>query len=296
MFHVGLRVEALERIEAVLQKERDHPAALAFLSRTSPALLELPELDVAPEALPQRIDEFVRAAASSGAAVTGELAVQRLASIVDAYPLLPELERALAHRSPRRRAFATLALRRLFPGEAVEPLLVRAVLDGSDAVREGAARALGDVGDATVTAPVLRVLESRSSTVRVRAAEALGHMGYGAAVGPLMRRLVAPLAGAAGVPTPRAHVFVGKQRAYVQDFDVEVASFEAVSDPDVNVLVEGAVLDARVTGAQAWGSPRERAAIRRSLGRITGARPGNTTRAWARWWEENAARYSSSPR
>src|SRR5207247_3241610 len=37
------------------------------------------------------------------------------------------------------------------------------------------------------------------------------------------------------------------QRAYIQDFDVQVAQFQAVADPQVNVLNEGVVLDARQT-------------------------------------------------
>lgn len=45
----------------------------------------------------------------------------------------------------------------------------------------------------------------------------------------------------------RAYVSVINQRAYVQDFDVEVAQFQAVADPQVNVLTEGVVLDVRPT-------------------------------------------------
>ncbi|QDV08241.1 Type IV pilus biogenesis and competence protein PilQ precursor [Planctomycetes bacterium Poly30] len=45
----------------------------------------------------------------------------------------------------------------------------------------------------------------------------------------------------------RAYVAVINQRAYIQDFDVEVAQFQAVADPVVNVLNEGVVLDVRPT-------------------------------------------------
>jgi len=45
----------------------------------------------------------------------------------------------------------------------------------------------------------------------------------------------------------RAYVTVINQRAYVQDFDVEVATFEAIADPEINVLTEGIVLDVRPT-------------------------------------------------
>ena len=47
--------------------------------------------------------------------------------------------------------------------------------------------------------------------------------------------------------TQRAYVTVIQQRAYIQDFDVEVAQFQAVADPQVNVLHEGVVLDVRPT-------------------------------------------------
>ncbi len=47
--------------------------------------------------------------------------------------------------------------------------------------------------------------------------------------------------------TQRAYVTVINQQAYVQDFDVEVAQFEAIADPIINVLTEGIVLDVRPT-------------------------------------------------
>ncbi len=47
--------------------------------------------------------------------------------------------------------------------------------------------------------------------------------------------------------TQRAYVSVVNQRAYIQDFDVEVAQFQAVADPQINVLTEGVVLDVRPT-------------------------------------------------
>jgi hypothetical protein len=47
--------------------------------------------------------------------------------------------------------------------------------------------------------------------------------------------------------TQRAYVAVINQMAYIQDFDVQVAQFQAVADPQVNVLNEGVVLDVRPT-------------------------------------------------
>ncbi len=47
--------------------------------------------------------------------------------------------------------------------------------------------------------------------------------------------------------TERAYVAVINQMAYIQDFDVQVAQFQAVADPQINVLNEGVVLDVRPT-------------------------------------------------
>ncbi|MEE8469474.1 MAG: hypothetical protein V3T22_13530 [Planctomycetota bacterium] len=47
--------------------------------------------------------------------------------------------------------------------------------------------------------------------------------------------------------TQRAYVAVINQQAYIQDFDVEVAQFQAVADPQIYVLQEGVVLDLRPT-------------------------------------------------
>lgn len=47
--------------------------------------------------------------------------------------------------------------------------------------------------------------------------------------------------------TQRSYVTVVNQKAYIQDFDVEVAQFQAVADPVINVLHEGVVLDVRPT-------------------------------------------------
>jgi hypothetical protein len=80
---------------------------------------------------------------------------------------------------------------------------------------------------------------------------------------------------------------VGKQFAYIQDFDVEVAMGSSIADPIVNVLTSGTVLDVAVVSVGQVHFARETRAIRVALGRLTGADPGNTNRAWLKWWEKN---------
>jgi general secretion pathway protein D len=47
--------------------------------------------------------------------------------------------------------------------------------------------------------------------------------------------------------TQRAFVTAINQQAYIQDFDVEVAQFQAIADPQINILEEGIVLEVRPT-------------------------------------------------
>jgi hypothetical protein len=286
MLAEGLFAEAVEELDRVLAFEPDQAEALAALAATPP-----------PVALPSGATEeetraeLLRFGAQAGG-VGRELVVARLAELEDRAALAAALEAELVDGSVRRRSFATLALRRLMPGTAVEALLGRAVLDASEDVRAGAALALRDTGEVGVIVPVVRALDSAHPAIRANAAEALGAIGHPAAVEPLMTHLLTLSAqGRSASRVPHSHIFVGKQFAYVQDYDVEVAQFQVVADPQINVLVTGAVLDTGVHSVRAVAFAHERKMTRGALRRLTGADPGDTTAAWARWWEQNAARW-----
>ncbi|MCA9317892.1 MAG: HEAT repeat domain-containing protein, partial [Planctomycetes bacterium] len=177
----------------------------------------------------------------------------------------------------------------------VKNLLMHAVLDPSEDVRASSARALAATGEPGVIVPMVRALNSRQPRVRLQAAQALGHTGFAAAVEPLMTHLSALSAAQSSVDrrVPHGNIFIGKQFAYIQDFDVEVAQFQAVADPQVNVLIEGDVLDAGVRAVHEYSFVYESKAVRGSLERLTGERPGHTARAWQRWWEQNHERWSA---
>ena len=162
-------------------------------------------------------------------------------------------------------------------------------------MREQAAYALRDAGKVGVIVPVARAMESSHHRVRTQAAEALGNMGYPSAVEPLMARLAA-VQGAGEHNVPHSYIFVGTQFAYIQDFKVEVAQFQAAADPEVNILVQGNVLEAGVHGVKEVQFTTEGRAIRSALEKLTGADPGNTNRAWLRWWEENADGWRATAR
>ncbi len=308
----GLYAECLEALDRVLTAEPDHAAALAFLAERPVSVGRLEASTAEARA------SFLERAAHMGPSGR-ELAVSELGRSVGLEPsgrgpsagrdsrrsdprdsaahdepdtaadarvaLCAELAAQLVARNSARRELAVLALRRLFAGREVLPLARRAVLDPVADVRAAASLALRDAQNPEVAVPVLSALGSSHSLVRKNAAEALGVMGYPLAVEPL----VGTLQSTSGYRPPASHIFVGRQFAYVQDFDVEVAQFEGIADPQVNVLTEGNVLDARLISTTSIEIAAERGAVRGALERLTGAKVPSTQNAWQKWWDENGA-------
>lgn len=285
MLRAGLVDEGVAELERVLELDPDQADALAIL-RSPPVPIRVPGAEV------EELDEAIRLAAVSPRSLQ-ECAAAALSRRDDPASVMKALDEALESHSPRIRAFAALAMRRLDPKANVRDLIGRAVLDGSESVRTEAARALRDTGEPAVAIPVIRALGSASPAVRANAVEALGTMRFPAAVEPLVARLAALSAaqGGGGWRAPASHIFVGRQFAYIQDFDVEVAQFAAVADPQINTLIEGSVLDVRVIGVVETSIPIESRRIRRALGQISGAAPGDSNRSWIEWWEQNKGRF-----
>ena len=262
----GLVPEGLEVLDELLARHPNHDSARVTLAK-----LKLPE--ELPTLRSRDAEEVKRALklALSFSKKKGpahrELAIRRLAELGDPKRTLTPL---LSLGREHERALAAHALRRLAPAKSLEPLLQRCALDGSREVRTEAAHALAAVGEEGVILPLVRALSSEYSSVRANSAEALGVAGYPAAVPVLkaqLARLSSPAKASGQTAPPRSHIFVGKQTAYVQDFDVEVAQASAIADPQVNALNQGAVLDVRVIAVTSGGTATrtELAAVRAAL-------------------------------
>ena len=277
----GLELEAVKELERVLEAEPDQKDALALLARAE-LPLGIPELPREEAGLD---DFFSRCARLTP--VGREAVLLAIAGAPEVPGLRPALGRELLSRTTARRAFATLALRRLFPGSEAEGLISRAVLDASQDVRTSAARSLKAFADPVVIEPAVRALSSKHAELRKNAVEALAAMEYREAVEPLVRRLSALQSGSGGGYAPRRHIFTGSQRAYIQDFDVEVAQGAAIADPVVNVMTEGSVLEVAVVNTTEYQFATESVALRRALQHLTGAKPGDSAAAWQRWWNEH---------
>jgi hypothetical protein len=286
----GLYTDALRAADELLERSPHHAGTLSFLRRRP--LLAVPSLEVDAQELPAAREALYRWAANAPSAAR-ELAIHALAELEAQEAVRSDLLAGLGDFSVRRRAFCAHAIGRLFPGQEAKRLLQHAVLDPSSDARRQAAQALGAADQPGLIVPVVRALASTKLRVRVQAAEALGYMGYPAAVEPLVDYIGAAQAGSSN-RVPHGYIFVGKQTAYIQDFDVEVATFQAVADPQINVLLEGEVLEGGVSGVLEYRYAAEAGVARSSLGRLTGADPGNTGRAWQSWWSENQARWKDA--
>jgi len=269
LLSMGLQAEGLETLDGLLKNHPNHDSALALLGAL-PFPTELPTLrgrDV------DEIKRGLRLALSFSkdkGAAHRELAIRRLGELKEPQrTLTPFLQAGRTHE----RALAAHGLRRLAPTQSLEPLLLRCALDSSEEVRRESALALAATKEEGVTLPLIRALSSSYSSVRANSAEALGVAGFPAAIPALKAQLAKVTskvkASSASAP-PRSHIFIGKQTAYVQDFDVEVAQGAAVADPAVNVLTQGSVLDVRVLAITSKGvtTKRELRALRAAIAQL----------------------------
>jgi hypothetical protein len=287
MVSQGLTQEALAQLDQVLRAEPGQPDAIRMLQTPARALQVFRSRKSA--------EDLMREACGASPAVR-ELALARLAELESEAVLYERYRETLGSHSHRLRALAAQGLGRQYPGEEVRGLLVRSVLDGSEDVRREAAVALGEANEPAVVLPLLRAMGSEHSAVRENAIQALGNAGYPAAVPSLvghMTNVVSAVQSGGGGTAPRSNIFVGKQTAYIQDFDVEVAQFSAVADPQVNVLLEGSVLDVRVHGVHVESVAVESRKMRTALAQLTGANPGKTNRSWLDWWEEHQGDFAA---
>ena len=185
--------------------------------------------------------------------------------------------------APHRRLAALSAL--ILGDEAERPFaLDRALLDRSPTVRQAIVRELRATAAADDVAHLSKRLRHRTAAVRVRAVEALARLGHPSAVDALIA--AAPTA-ATGLragdqaASTRGHVAFVRQVAYARDFDVEVASAAFIADPSVDVVQDGAVLDATIAGTVTVRTIRR--SYRAALRKLTGSDPGRDPSEWPQW-------------
>jgi hypothetical protein len=249
-----------------------------FLARLEPFFLKD---DLHQAATGQRVTALLRHARTHLSIGRHAALVELLAREPDATHVLRGEARTNANIARRMLALQAL-LRRGEPGDRT--LVLRALLhDRSRLVRSR----VTDVVRSGIRGRDVRYLgqglRSRSHVVRARTAELFGELGHPAAVELLVAAAPKAATGLAAPPiqNTRGHVALVRQTSYVPDMDVEVASAAFIADPKVDVIQDGAVLDATTVNVQQVRFVRK--AYRRALRKLVGEDPGRDHTRWARF-------------
>lgn len=273
----GYLTGAKEQLEQVLRVDPDFEPAQAVLGELAATWL-FEEAEASTKSRDRR--RFVKNLFSKHAAesLTAAMMAAHKASRLPPDETLRPALKGLKHKKAGVRWLSarTLAVHRNKP-ERINPLYRRALVDPAPVVRREAVRSLKVTQDPVFAKLFAKNLQNPKQRLRMTAAEALGELGMAEGIEPLVGALRAARAGtpAGGV---RANISVTTQRAYVKDFDVEIAQAAVIADPVVDIVTEGVVLDVTVVGISV-----ERGAYTGALRRLTGVDLGNDFRAWERW-------------
>lgn len=276
----GYLTGALEQLEIVLQAEprnaRAHAVAATLAAAWQLDPRETAERPRDQRAFVRRLLDEIPARGFGPAAV----AAAKAATLPAEDHLFRTALSALKHPQPSVRWMAARTLTRFRDEpQRIKPLYRMGLYDASAPVRDAATEALAVTQDEAFVRLFARGIDHPHTGIRVHAIEALGALGQKAAV----PHLIAALADGGG--PVRNNIAVTTQRAYLKDFDVEVAQGAVIADPIVDVVQDGAILDVAVVHVSIV---RTRAAA--SLARLTGQRLGTDFAAWRRYWDGQTGR------
>ena len=203
-------------------------------------------------------------------ATAAVLAVEKARGTPASLLLRPALK-ALKSREPWSRYAAARLLTDLrFEPERIKPLYRMSLVDRDARVRKAAVQALKATNDPVFVGLYARNLSRSEQSIRMTAGEALGELGMKEALEPLVQA-----AAGDGSRPPHSYISVTNQRAYVKDFDVEVAQGAVIADPIVDVVQDGTVLDVAVVQITI-----ERHVYYTSLRRLTGLKHADDPKLW----------------
>lgn len=188
------------------------------------------------------------------------------------------LIQALNDRSPAIRAYAIESLKESPGKETGRALAQRALCDGDPKIRALAVKHLAEGSFPEVPELLLEGLTSKNAFVRLNAIQSLSSFPSIEAANALIALLQSdqPV-------VPRANIFVGRQTAYVRDFDAAIATAASIADPVIAHQLEGVVLDVKILGTHQRTVCAQQGAAHRALCRIAGKDLGRNPAAWREW-------------
>jgi hypothetical protein len=181
--------------------------------------------------------------------------------------------------------------------QGLAKLIRSSLVDESAEIREHARNAALRSEHPDLASPYLRALQVDDEEIRERAYPALAEIRDPRVVPALIGMLEPHPVKAGGGPgsLPRAHVFFGTQRTFIQDFDVEIAQGAVIAKPIVGVLQSGQLLDVAVAGVVEI-SHVERASVVSALRRLSGQQQlGSDPVAWQKWWSAQGGQLPDAP-
>ncbi len=225
---------------------------------------------------------YVEVANSQDAALRKE--AEGLLEALPAATRAPQYVKLLEHEYHAVRQYTACHIAGLKDKRAVEPLYKMVLGDVYAPAREAAVHALADlIGPAETVLGLGEAVFSEQTLARIRAIEGIGKVSYDGGVEIIIRRV--KLVGGGG---PRSYVYAAEQRAYIRDYDVEIATSAAAYDPIIGTVSDGVVLDTKVLRVEEEMTIIERRVINAALQHLTGVEnKKDNVLAWLAWWEAN---------
>lgn len=211
--------------------------------------------------------------------------------------LEPWLTEKLHASRPESRRGAALVLGGVKSNKALSELIRSSLLDENRDVRAAARDGVLASHHDDLANPYLKAVETGDPRMRERAYPMLEALRDPRAV-PVLIDVLKPkpapapdaaAGGSSGFNPPHNHIFIGEQRAYVRDFDVQIAQGAVIAKPIVGILQSGAALDVAVGGVVVV-SYTERMEVVSLLRRLSGENLGSDPVAWESWWARSGGK------
>ena len=231
-----------------------------------------------------RVDRLIQELGSFGAGVQRN-AIEALVEM--GRPAVKPLIAALKDRYSQRRQGAAVALGEIGDPRAVEPLITIALGDEDEEVRWAAAGALGRIKDPRAVEPLIAALRDEDRRIREGAARTLGKIKDPRAVKPLIVAL--------RDEDPDVRRRAARALGWIKNLRAVTPLVAVLRDEDRWVRrraakVLGEIGDPRAVEPLIAALRDEKSSwvhVVRALERITGKAFGRDPVKWQEWWEEN---------
>ncbi len=223
---------------------------------------------------------YVEVATSQDAALRAE--AEKLLEKIPAEDKAGPYVKLLEHPYHLVRTYTAQHIAALKKDDAVAALYKVALGDVYAPAREAAVHALVDqIGPKETVLGLGEAAWSDESLARIRAMEDIGKAGYSGGVEILVTRMKITYGGGA-----RSYFFSAEQRAYIKDYDVEIATSAAAYDPIIGTVSDGVVLDTKVLRIDEEMTIIEKRVMNGAMQDLTGVdNKKGDPQAWLAWWE-----------